>query len=100
LLFAAVPVGHSQKSCSSEQTSQEIDQRIDRISQLQDRAPVIPQLGLKRIQLLERGFARPRAQRIRDSISQAIGLAATWDAALPHEVGDTVSTEAREVRRT
>ena len=44
---------------------------------------------------MERGFARYRALRLRDGLSQAIGNAASWDDALLGQIATVISTEAR-----
>jgi beta-glucosidase len=105
LLFAAVPAGVTQSTCSNHQTQQELDARIDklieqmtvaeRIAQLQDRAPAIPRLGLPGYNWWNEGLHGLARDGYATVFPQAIGLAATWDPALLRTVGDTVSTEAR-----
>lgn len=105
LLLSMVPAGVTQDSCSNHQTQQQIDAHIDklisqmtiaeRIAQLQDNAPALPRLGLPSYNWWSEGlhgFARDGYATV---FPQAIGLAATWDAPLMREVGDTISTEAR-----
>ncbi|WP_255550969.1 glycoside hydrolase family 3 C-terminal domain-containing protein [Granulicella sp. dw_53] len=104
LVLASV-TGMAQSSCSNRQTQEEIDRRIDtliaqmtlpeRIAQLQDQAPAIPRLGIQGYNWWNEGLHGSARNGYATVFPQAIGLAATWDAALLHEVGDTVSTEAR-----
>ena len=67
----------------------------ERIAQLQDRAPAIPRLGLPAYNWWNEGLHGLARDGYATVFPQAIGLAATWDPALVHDVGDTVSTEAR-----
>jgi beta-glucosidase len=104
-LLIGLPSCFSQASCSNQKTSQEIEAGIDlliskmtiaeRIAQLQDRAPAIPRLGLPAYNWWNEGLHGLARDGYATVFPQAIGLAATWDAALMHGVGDTVSTEAR-----
>jgi beta-glucosidase len=95
----------AQQLCANKQTQQQLDARIDaiiakmtlqeKVLQMDDRAPAIPRLGIPAYNWWNEGlhgFARDGYATV---FPQAIGLAATWDAALLHEVGDTVATEAR-----
>ena len=97
--------GAAQQLCANKQTQQQIDARIDaliakmtvgeRILQLQDQAPSIPRLGVPGYNWWNEGLHGLARDGYATVFPQAMGLAATWDAALLHEVGDTVSTEAR-----
>jgi len=106
--FAVLLLGHpafAQAGCSSTQTAQQVDARIDatiskmglaeRIAQLQDRAPAVPSVGLPAYNWWNEGLHGIARNGYATVFPQAIGLAATWDAALLREVGETVSTEAR-----
>jgi beta-glucosidase len=94
-----------QQECSNRQTPQQIDSRIDtmigqmtvaeKIAQLEDRAPAIARLGLPAYNWWNEGVHGLARDGYATVFPQAIGLAATWDAALLHDVGDVVSTEAR-----
>ena len=96
---------HGQEVCSNRQTATEIDARIDaliakmtvaeRVAQLQDRAPAIRRLGLSAYNWWNEGLHGLARNGYATVFPQAIGLAATWDPALMHAVGDTVATEAR-----
>ncbi|MGI4829503.1 MAG: glycoside hydrolase family 3 C-terminal domain-containing protein [Janthinobacterium lividum] len=95
----------AQASCSSKQSPQEIDARLDaliakmtlseRIAQLQDRAPAIPRLGLPSYNWWSEGLHGAARDGYATVFPQAIGLAATWNPVLLHAVGDTVASEAR-----
>jgi beta-glucosidase len=67
----------------------------EKVGQLQAAAPAIPRLGVTAYNWWNEGLHG--IARIGDAtvFPQAIGLAATWDDGLLHEVGDTVATEAR-----
>jgi beta-glucosidase len=104
-VFFFVSTATAQTTCSSRQTQQQIDARIDsliakmslpeRIAQLQDRAPAIPRLGLPAYNWWNEGLHGIARNGDATVFPQAIGLAATWDESLLHEVGETVSVEAR-----
>ncbi|WP_158824175.1 glycoside hydrolase family 3 C-terminal domain-containing protein [Granulicella sp. S156] len=105
LIAVPLPSGLAQNICSNQQSSQQLDARIDRliaqmtveerIAQLQDRAPAIPRLGLPAYNWWNEGLHGLARNGYATVFPQAIGLAATWDPALLREVGDTISTEAR-----
>ncbi len=95
----------AQSICSSRQTPQQIDARIDaiiakmsvteRIAQLGDRSPALPAAGLPAYNWWNEGLHGLARNGYATVFPQAIGLAATWNPSLLHAVGDTVSTEAR-----
>jgi beta-glucosidase len=67
----------------------------EKVSQMQDIAPAIPQLGIPAYNWWNEalhGVARAGNATV---FPQAIGLAATWDTDLMHRVADVISTEAR-----
>jgi beta-glucosidase len=67
----------------------------EKAAQLQDSAPAIPRLGIPAYAYWNEalhGVARAGEATV---FPQAIGMAATWDKALMHAEGDTISTEAR-----
>jgi beta-glucosidase len=106
-LLLGVPLSHSQSraACFREQPQAAIDEQIDaliakmtvaeRIAQLQDRAPAIPRLHIPAYNWWNEGLHGLARNGYATVFPQAIGLAATWDAPLLQQVGDTVSTEAR-----
>jgi len=105
LLFSAMHERGQGQMCSSVQTQRQIDARIDtligqmtipeRIAQLQDRAPAIERLGLPAYNWWNEGLHGLARNGYATVFPQAVGLAATWDQELLHEVGDTVAAEAR-----
>jgi beta-glucosidase len=67
----------------------------EKISQMQNNAPAIPRLGIPAYGWWNEalhGVARAGHATV---FPQAIGLAATWDTELMHDVADVISTEAR-----
>jgi beta-glucosidase len=67
----------------------------ERIGQLQDRAPAVPGIGLPAYNWWNEGLHGIARNGFATVFPQAIGLAATWDNSLLHDVGETVSVEAR-----
>ena len=66
----------------------------EKVLQMQSSAPAIPRLNIPAFDWWNEalhGVAQGRAT----VFPQAIGLAATWDTGLMHNVADTISTEAR-----
>jgi beta-glucosidase len=67
----------------------------EKVSQIRNRAPAIPRLGVPAYDYWNEclhGVARSGAATV---FPQAIGMAATWDLSLMHQVADTIATEAR-----
>ena len=67
----------------------------EKIQQMRNSAPAIPRLGIPAYNYWNEclhGVARAGNATV---FPQAIGLAATWDVPLLHEVADTIATEAR-----
>lgn len=67
----------------------------EKIAQLQSAAPAIPRLGIPAYDWWSEGlhgFARSGEATV---FPQAIGLAASWDPALLHDVGGVVAAQAR-----
>jgi beta-glucosidase len=67
----------------------------EKVSQLEDWATAIPRLGIPDYQTWNEalhGVARAGNSTV---FPQAIGMAATWDTGIVHEMGKTISTEAR-----
>ena len=67
----------------------------EKVAQLQAAAPAIPRLGVKAYNWWNEGLHGVARNGYATVFPQAIGLAATWDAQLLHELGDVVATEAR-----
>jgi beta-glucosidase len=67
----------------------------EKVQQLRNAAPAIPRLGVPAYNYWNEclhGVARAGVATV---FPQAIGMAATWDVPLLHDVGDTIATEAR-----
>ncbi|KQT34631.1 glycoside hydrolase family 3 [Sphingomonas sp. Leaf412] len=67
----------------------------EKAAQLQNAAPAEPKLGLPAYDWWNEGLHGLARNGAATVFPQAIGLAATWDAALLTRVGDVVATEAR-----
>ncbi|MDV6333171.1 glycoside hydrolase family 3 C-terminal domain-containing protein [Asticcacaulis sp. 201] len=86
------------KSLTPEARARDLVSRMtleEKAAQMQDNAPAIPRLGLKRYgwwnEVLH-GVARAGHATV---YPQAIGLAATWDAPLMQDIGDAIAIEGR-----
>jgi len=103
--IAAPPPACADKPCAWLDTSLSPEARAkdlvarmtleEKAAQMQDNAPAIPRLGLKRYgwwnEVLH-GLARAGHSTV---YPQAIGLAATWDTSLMYDIGDAISDEGR-----
>jgi beta-glucosidase len=67
----------------------------EKISQMQNDAPAIPRLHIAAYNWWNEGLHGVARSGYATVFPQAIGLAATWNTDLIHQVGDTISTEAR-----
>ena len=67
----------------------------EKASQMRNTAPAIPRLGLPAYNYWNECLHGVARSGVATVFPQAIGLAATWDTPLLHEVADTISTEAR-----
>lgn len=67
----------------------------EKARQLGHTAPAIPRLGVPEYNWWNEGLHGVARAGIATVFPQAIGMAATWDEPLLHEVGDTVGTEFR-----
>ncbi|WP_158884588.1 glycoside hydrolase family 3 C-terminal domain-containing protein [Rhodanobacter sp. L36] len=67
----------------------------EKVSQMQSSAPAIPRLGVPAYDWWNEGLHGSARDGLATVFPQAIGLAASWNPALLHQVGETVSTEAR-----
>ena len=86
-------------------TSKPIEQRVDalvdamtleeKVSQMIDRAPAIPRLGIPEYNWWNEGLHGVGRSGNATMFPQAIGMAATWDAPLLHEEASVISDEAR-----
>jgi len=86
-------------------TTRPIAQRVDdliaqmtleeKVQQMRDHAPAIPRLGVPKYDWWNEGLHGVAFSGYATNFPQVIGMAATWDASLVHEMGETISTEAR-----
>jgi beta-glucosidase len=67
----------------------------EKISQMQNEAPAIERLHIAAYDWWNEGLHGVARSGYATVFPQAIGLAATWDSRLIHDVADTISTEAR-----
>jgi beta-glucosidase len=67
----------------------------EKASQMQDIAPAIPRLGIPAYNWWNEALHGVARAGYATVFPQAVGLAATWDADLIHQVADVISTEAR-----
>jgi beta-glucosidase len=82
-----------------------LEQRVDdligrmtlqeKVSQMRDHTVAIPRLGIPKYDWWNEGLHGVAFAGTATNFPQVIGMAATWDADLVHEMGETVSTEAR-----
>ena len=82
-----------------------IDERVDalvgrmtlaeKVSQMRDHAAAVPRLGVPNYDWWNEGLHGVAFGGYATNFPQVIGMAATWDTALVHAMGETVSTEAR-----
>jgi beta-glucosidase len=85
--------------------SQPLDKRVDALvssmtleekaEQMNNHAPAIPRLGVPKYDYWSEGLHGIARSGYATLFPQAIGLAATWDLNLQHQVATVVSTEAR-----
>jgi beta-glucosidase len=85
--------------------SQPVEKRVDalvsamtldeKVSQMQNHAAAIPRLGVPAYDYWSEGLHGIARSGYATLFPQAIGLAATWDPALQHQVATIISTEAR-----
>ena len=67
----------------------------EKASQMRNTAPAIPRLGLPAYNYWNECLHGVARSGVATVFPQAIGLAATWDTPLLHDVAGTISTEAR-----
>ena len=67
----------------------------EKAAQLEDWATAIPRLGVPDYQTWSEALHGVANSGYATVFPQAIGMAATWDPALVHQVGDIISTEGR-----
>lgn len=67
----------------------------EKVSQMQNDAPAIPRLGIPAYNWWNEGLHGIARSGYATVFPQAIGMAATWDTDLLHQVATAISTEAR-----
>jgi len=67
----------------------------EKVSQMMNAAPAIERLGIPEYEWWNEGLHGVARAGYATVFPQAIGLAATWNADLMHQVADVISTEAR-----
>jgi beta-glucosidase len=67
----------------------------EKVSQMMNAAPAIERLGIPEFEWWNEGLHGVARAGYATVFPQAIGLAATWDTNLMHQVADVISTEAR-----
>jgi beta-glucosidase len=108
LIFA--PHAHAQKQADTSSfpymnPALPLDQRVDdliarmtldeKASQMRDHAPAIPRLGVPKYDWWNEGLHGVAFAGYATNFPQVIGMAATWDTKLVHQMAETISTEAR-----
>ena len=82
-------------------TEQRVDDLVSRmtldekISQMRDHAAAIPRLGVPKYDWWNEGLHGVAFGGYATNFPQVIGMAATWDTSLVHQMAQTISTEAR-----
>jgi beta-glucosidase len=104
LLALAIPA-HAQQTLPYQDPTLPIPQRVDdlihrmtleeKVAQTIDTAPAIPRLNVPAYNWWNEGLHGIARSGNATVFPQAIGMAATWDAPLIHEIATTISTEAR-----
>jgi beta-glucosidase len=82
-----------------------VDQRVDalisrmtleeKVNQMRDHAPAIPSLDVPKYDWWNEGLHGVAFAGTATNFPQVIGMAATWDTGLVHQMAQTISTEAR-----
>lgn len=67
----------------------------EKVQQMRDHAPAIPRLGVPKYDWWNEGLHGVAFSGNATNFPQVIGMAATWDAPLVHQMAQTISTEAR-----
>ncbi len=85
----SLPIGQRVGDLVSRMTLEE------KVSQMRDHAVAIPRLGVPKYDWWNEGLHGVAFAGYATNFPQVIGMAATWDTDLVHQMGETVSTEAR-----
>jgi len=86
-------------------TALPVDQRVDaligrmtleeKVSQMRDHSPAIPRLGVSKYDWWNEGLHGVAFAGYATNFPQVIGMSATWDTKLVHQMAQIISTEAR-----
>jgi beta-glucosidase len=110
LLFAQQAAGGAQPSCQAsacpylnpalapEERAKDLVLRMtldEKVSQMGDVAPAIPRLGVPAYNWWNEALHGVARNGFATNFPQSIGLAATWDADLIHQMGRVIATEGR-----
>jgi beta-glucosidase len=94
----AQPCPYLNPALSPEERAQDLVGRMtleEKVSQMMDVAPAIPRLGVPAYNWWNEALHGIARNGIATNFPQSIGLAATWDTKLMHEVGTTIAVEGR-----
>lgn len=94
----ATPVGAAYAQSPAEQRAAQLVSQMtleEKAAQIQHRAPAIPRLGIPAYNWWNEGLHGVARTGEATVFPQAIGMAASWDPQLIHEVADTTATEFR-----
>jgi beta-glucosidase len=100
-LFSTTLSGQAPSHVPSSETQRRVAELVgkmtleEKVSQMQNHAAAIPRLDIPEYDWWSEGLHGIARSGYATVFPQAIGLAATWDTALMHEVATTISTEAR-----
>ncbi len=105
VVLLAFPFGHPQSPPPYKNPNLPIETRVndlvsrmtleEKVLQMQNAAPSIERLGIPAYDWWNEALHGVARAGYATVFPQAIGLAATWDTKLMHEVADVISTEAR-----
>ena len=95
---SAKPLPYLDPSLPKEQRAADLVGRMtleEKISEMSNSSAAVPRLGVPAYDLWNEGLHGVARSGYATMFPQAIGMAATWDAPLIHQIGDVISTEAR-----
>ncbi len=105
LIVISSPYIQAQSGAKYENAALPIEQRVDdlvgrmtleeKVSQMQNHSVAIPRLNIPEYDWWNEGLHGIARSGYATVFPQAIGMAATWDTKLLHEVASAISTEAR-----
>ena len=105
VLLALLPLSHAQSLPPYKNPNLPLETRVndlvsrmtleEKVRQMQNAAPAIPRLDIPPYDWWNEALHGVARAGYATVFPQAIGLAATWDTKLMHEVADVISTEAR-----